>query len=285
MNADERRCRGEHLSSRHSISVHQRSSAVALAFSVLVAFALSGCDKRGAPRLTLYCGAGIRDAAEPLIAAFREKTGIAVSPTYAGSGRLLGQLSAARKGDLYMPGAELYVDIAVEKGLADAATKRIVMYFVPVILVRKGNPKGIRSVEDLKRKGLRVILGDDRMCAIGKKTLKVLEKNGVAWDDIKGNVVTRTGTVEDLGTAIQMRSADAAIVWDATARHFAESGTAVPIAPEKNSISAVPIAALSFSGAPAEARKFIEFVTSDEGRRVVRESGYTLSLPSGAAVR
>lgn len=263
----------------------RKAAKVAAVTIAGVALALSGCDKRAPPQLTLYCGAGIRDAAKPLIAAFRERTGIAVNPTYAGSGRLLGQLSAARKGDLYMPGAELYVDIAIDGGLADAATKRIVMYFVPVILVRKGNPKGIESVEDFKCDSLRLIFGDDRMCAIGKKTLKILEKNGIAWDDIKRNVVTRTGTVEDLGTAIQMDSADAAIVWDATARHFAKSGTAVPIPPEKNSISAVPIAALSFSQAPAEARRFIEFVTSDEGRRIVRESGYTLSVPSEGRVR
>ena len=122
----------------------------------------AGATGRETRELLLYCGAGIRPAAEKLIAAFEEKTGIRVNATYAGSGRLLGQLTAARTGDLYMPGAAFYVDTAIEKGLADRATKRVAMYFVPVVFVRKGNPKGVHSLRDLTREGLRVGFGDQQ---------------------------------------------------------------------------------------------------------------------------
>ena len=255
-------------------------AAVAIA---AVTPALTGCDKRPPPQLILYCGAGIRPAADALIEAFEKKTGIEVNANYAGSGRQLGQISVIRKGDLFMPGAELYVDIAVDKGLADGATKRIVMYFVPVIFVRKGNPKGIRTVGDLTRKGLRLGLGDERSCAIGKKTLEILEKNAVPWAEIEPNVVYRSGTVNELPLAIELGNVDAVICWDANARHFADSGTAVPIPHEKNSISAVPIAVLNSSKRPAGAKRFVEFVTSDSGRNIIRERGYTLSLGPEAA--
>lgn len=248
-----------------------------------VALALSGCDKRGPPQLILYCGAGIRPAASALIAEFEKKTGIVVNANYAGSGRQLGQMSVVQKGDLFMPGAELYVDIAVDKGLADAATKRIVMYFVPVIFVRKGNPKGIGSVKDLTREGLRLGLGDERSCAIGRKTLKILEKNAVPWAEIEPNVVYMSGTVNELPLAIELGNVDAVIAWDANARHFAAVGTVVPIPLERNSISAVPIAVLKSSKHPAEAKRFIEFVMSDSGRNIIRERGYTLSLGPEAA--
>ena len=257
--------------------MRKASKAAALAVAA-GALALWGCDRPSPVQLTLYCGAGIRPAASALIAEFEKKTGIVVNANYAGSGRLLGSIAAVEKGDLFMPGAELYVDIAVEKGLADAGTKRIVMYFVPVIFVRKGNPKKIRTLADLTREGLRLGLGDERSCAIGKKTLKILEKNGVPWAEVEPNVVYRSGTVTELPLAIELGNVDAGIAWDATARHFAAVGMIVPIPPEKNSISAVPIAVLCSSKRPAEAMGFVEFVTSDEGRSIIRERGYTLSV-------
>ena len=52
---------------------------------------VAGCGgEREEIELTLYCGAGIRPAAEALIEAFEAEHDVAVNPTYAGSGRLLG---------------------------------------------------------------------------------------------------------------------------------------------------------------------------------------------------
>ena len=229
-------------------------------------------------RLMLYCGAGIRPAASALIEAFERETGVEVDANYGGSGLQLGQLSAARKGDLFMPGAELYVDLAIEKGLAEAETKRIVAYFIPVIFVRKGNPDDIRSVRDFTREGLKVGLGDERACAVGRKALKILEKNGMTFEDVEKNVVYKSGTVNELGVAIQLGTVDAVILWDANARQFAESGTVVPIPLQKNSISPIPVARLVFSKHPQEAESFIDFVTSEAGRKILRDCGYTLTL-------
>lgn len=234
----------------------------------------------GRKEIILYAGAGLRPAVSPLIKAFEKETGIRVAANFDGSGRLLGQITAMRKGDLFMPGAELYVDIAAEKGLAEGETKRTVAYFVPVLFVQPGNPKNIRTVRDLTRNGLRLGFGDERSCAVGKKTLRILKKAGVALNDVQRNVVYNSGTVNELGVAIQMRNVDAVILWDANARQFAEYGTAIPIPPETNDISTVPIARLTSSRCPEEAQRFIEFVTSDEGKGILRENGYTVALPA-----
>jgi molybdate transport system substrate-binding protein len=254
-----------------------------LALAGLVAAAaltagVPSCSQSREVSLSLHCGAGIRPAASALIKAFEERTGIKVNANYGGSGMLLGQLSAAKKGDLFMPGAELYVDLTIEKGLADPATKRIVAYFIPVIFVKKGNPENIRSVHDFVREGLRIGLGDERACAIGKKSLKIVEKHGMSFADIEHNVAFRSGTVNELAVAIGLGTVDAVIVWDANARHFAESGTAVEIPLEKNSISPIPIVRLVSSGRPAEAQAFIDFVTSAEGEKILRDHGYTVTL-------
>jgi len=235
--------------------------------------------------LTLYCGAGIRPAAEALIRAFEQGRPVTINATYAGSGRLLGQIVTLQTGDLFMPGAALYVDRAIEKGLAFADTRRAVAYFVPVVFVQKGNPKGVRSLQDLKQAGLRLGFGDERSCAVGKKTLKILEKNAIPYSSLEQNVVYKSGTVNELGLAVQLGNVDAVILWDANARHFAESGDVVPIPPPQNIPSTIPVVLLKCSAHPREGREFIEFLVSPRGREILIERGYTVSLPGedGAA--
>ncbi len=231
--------------------------------------------------LILYCGAGIRNGAEPLIRAFERKYAgtIRLRVTYAGSGRLLGQISAVRRGDLYMPGAELYVKLAVEKGLAFPETRRIVAWFVPVIFVTKGNPRHIQSLRDLARPGLRLGLGDPRSCAIGRRTRKIFLKNHIPLERVAANVVFRSATVNELPLAVQMGSIDAAIVWDANARQFQAHGDTIPIPPEQNLISAIPIVVLRCSEHPEAARKFAEFAVSAKARRLLTAAGYTVNPP------
>ncbi|MEA3366656.1 MAG: substrate-binding domain-containing protein, partial [Planctomycetota bacterium] len=197
--------------------------------------------------LMLLCGAGIRPAAEAIIAAYHEGYGTRIDPTYAGGGRLLGQIASAKKGDLFMPGAEFYVDKAIEKGWAVPQTKRIVAYFVPVIFVRKGNPKGVYSLRDLSQEGLRVGFGDERACAVGEKTLDILEKNGIPLSEVQPNVIYKSGTVNELAVAIQMGSVDAVILWDANARQFARYGQIVSIPLGKNIPVWIPIVRLACS--------------------------------------
>ena len=252
-------------------------------------FALFGCscsdDAAGGrdKEIILYAGAGLRPAVEPVIETFERITGIRVAANYAGSGRQLGQIGAIRKGDLFMPGAEFYVDIAEEKGWAEKATKRTVAFFIPVIFVQKGNPKNIRSLDDLKREDLRLGFGDERACAVGRKTLKILKKAGISHDDLGENVVYKSGTVNELGTAVQTKSVDAVILWDANARQFAAYGDAVAIPPGLNDVSTVPIVRLKSSRHPKEAMRFIEFITSEKGRAVLTRRGYTVSLEDGGA--
>jgi len=229
--------------------------------------------------LILYCAAGVRPAAQALIEAFEANRNVKIRATYAGAGHLLGQIASVEAGDLFMPGAELYVDTAIEKGLALSETKRIVAFFVPVIFVRKGNPHNIASLQDLTRKGLRLGFGDERSCAVGDKTLKILEKNRILYEAVEDNVVYKSGTVNELGVAIKLGNVDAVILWDATGRNFARYGEAVRIPDECNVLSPIPIVVLKSSKHPRIARKFTTFVASEQGRGILADNGYNSPAP------
>ncbi|NQV33837.1 MAG: substrate-binding domain-containing protein [Phycisphaeraceae bacterium] len=228
--------------------------------------------------LLLYCGAGIQPVAEAMTKAFSKASGITVNTTYAGSGRLLGQLASSQVGDLFMPGSAFYVERAVEQKLVHENTRQDVAYFIPVIVVQKGNPLGVTSLADLARLELRLGLGDERAVAVGKQSKKLFDKNLIPYTNVENNVVYRSGTVNELGVALQMKHIDAAIMWNANARQFASAVDVIEIPAAQSLISTIPVVVLTCSRSFDDANSFVNFVTSPEGKEILREFDYTVEL-------
>jgi len=226
-------------------------------------------------RLLLFSGAGLRPPVAEAVERFHEKHGTTIECDYAGTGVLIARIKLSGKGDLYLPGDVHYVNLAAEQGLV--RSQQTVCYFVPVIMVRKGNPKSIRSLQDLTREGIKLGLGDPKACAVGRTALKIFEKNGI--DEQQLAVAYRSGTVNELGNHVKLGTLDAAIVWDAVAAQFGDAVETVAIPVEQNEISTVAIGVLNSSKDPQTAAAFVAFLTSPEGRAVFRKHHYTVDSP------
>ncbi len=244
--------------------------------AALIAVCL-GCRGETPPetKLLLYCGAGIRPAAADLAEEYGRQHGVLVECDYAGSEVLLSRIKLSGQGDLYMPGDVHYVEIAEREGLI--SSQKTVCYFVPVILVQKGNPKDIRALSDLTRPDVTIGLGDPQACAIGRKSAKIFAKNGISEEKL--NVQFRSLTVNELGNHVKLRMLDAVIVWDAVAAYFADDAETVPIARRQNVISTVAVGVLKSSQHPELAGKFIDFASSRRGREVFERHHYATALP------
>ncbi|HOD80861.1 MAG: putative binding protein precursor [Planctomycetes bacterium ADurb.Bin126] len=259
-----------------------------LAFAVAVCAAGCGDDRSAQnaqeghkpAELLLYCGAGIRPPAAELAAQFERRTGRHVSIDPAGSEILLSRIRISRRGDLYMPGESHYVDQAQKEGLI--SQRAVTCYFIPTILVAKGNPKFVRSLDDLLKPGIKVAIGNPEACAVGLQTRRIWDKNKLSWDDLMKNVVFQSLTVNELGTLVKTGTVDVAIVWDAVAAMYEESAQAVSIPHERNVISTVEIAVLTVSKNSEAAAEFLRFAASPEGREVFRKHKYSVELPEGS---
>ncbi|MFW6169665.1 MAG: substrate-binding domain-containing protein [Planctomycetota bacterium] len=236
-----------------------------------------GTTKAGRQELFLYCGAGLRSPVQDLVAEFKEVHGLKVVTDYAGSETLLNRIELSRHGDLYMPGDKYYVSMAADKGVVAEQTS--VCYFVPTILVRNGYEKTeINDLEDLLDKNVKLGIGGDA-CAIGRKTKKIFEKNGISRKELEDNVSFHALTVNELGNHIETGSLDAVIVWDAVAALYPESGYTVEIPSEKNIISTVDVGLLSCSRSSESARTFMEFAASEQGKKIFAAHNYTVEKP------
>jgi len=250
--------------------------------TVAIVILLFGCkgekpEGSGARELLLYCGAGIRPPVQQIAEAFEAEHGVKIITDYAGSEVLLSKIKLARRGDLYMPGDKHYVEQAAQEGMI--LSQQSLCYFVPTILVQKGNPKNIRGLRDLLKAGVKLGLGDAKACAIGRKTEQIFAKNGIAWADVEKNLAFQSLTVNELGMQIQTGSLDAVIVWDAIARYYSDHGIEIPIPVEQNVISTVNIGVLAFTGNRPQAEEFVRFAASARGQSIFLEHNYSTDPP------
>lgn len=221
--------------------------------------------------LFVYCGAGMRKPMDEIGLLFEEENGISVNYNYAGSNTLLSQMELTQKGDIYMPGATYYFDVAREKGFTDY--EQLIAYHVPVIAVPKGNSANITSLDDLAKSGVKVILGDSKAVAIGKLGDTLLKDNGI-YEDVEKNVVARGATVNELVVYISMDQGDASIIWEDLVVN-SEKIESVAINSQNNIIKIIPIGTLSFSNKNDAAKKFVDFVASDKGKTIFEKHGFT----------
>ncbi len=230
--------------------------------------------------LIVYCGAGLMKPMDELQVAFQEKESCPVRMIYAGSGELFGMIATRKSGDVYIPGAEKYIKDALNKGLVVEKGSETICYHVPVILTPKGNRAHIQCLEDLAREGIRLAIADPQAAAIGQVGNKILEKNGLK-ESVMKNVVTRPSTSNQLLLYAFTSQVDGAIAWEDQSSWAQSKGKVeiVHIDTAKNIIKTIPASVVSCSKRPEIAERFIQFITSDEGKSVWKRWGFPLEKP------
>jgi len=229
--------------------------------------------------LLFHAGLGQRMALNEIKAVFEEAhPDIKVNFSYKGSGYFIADITRSKQGDLFMPGEEFYLLQAVERGfLTDYNPKTdIPAYFVTVIITPKGNPKGIKCIEDFAKPGIRVGLGNPKACAIGIWHEKTFRKAGI-WDKVKANATMSAKCIPELGNAAQHKAIDGTIVWATTAVLYLRDVEIIPIEQQYRGIIRLPVGVLKFARYKDEARELMDFILSDQGRAIFHKHAYAVN--------
>ena len=166
-------------------------------------------------RLLVFAGAASKPPTEQAAKVFEKKTGIKVDLVFGGSGFVLSQMLLAKKGDIYFPGSSDYMELAKKKGAVIPETEKKVVYLVPAINVQKGNPKGIKSLHDLTRPGLRVAIANPEGVCVGLYAVEIVERFFTPQEKaaFRRNLANYTESCEKTATAVSMKTVDAVIGW------------------------------------------------------------------------
>ncbi len=237
---------------------------------------LSCSDTKTSERLHILCGAGLRPVIEPLCAAFTAESGIQTACDYAGSQVLLTRIRQSGVGDIYIPGDITYVEDAGEEYIREQVP---LAWWMPTILVQKGNPKRITGLADLARTDVQLGLGHPETCAIGKKTVIVCTKNNLDSAGLFERAVYHSLTVDELAVHVKLGHIDACIIWDGTAALYADDCESIAIPLAQNSVSVVPVAFLQHSALPKQAQAFLDFCCSERGQEFFIRQGFLVTAP------
>jgi molybdenum ABC transporter molybdate-binding protein len=227
--------------------------------------------------LVFYCAAGIKPPVEEVVKEYEGQHGVAVRIQYGGSGTLLSNLRAAQLGDLYLAGDASFVEIAREQDLVAESIPLATMR--PVIAAAKGNPKNVRSIQDLLREDVRVALGNPDAASIGKQTRVAMTEAG-SWEALQEAVQSRgvyKPTVNDIANDIKIGTVDAGVVWDATARQYPELEIVAPLSEDESFVMRVTMAVLKSSKQPTQALRFARYLSArDKGLKAFERHHYTV---------
>ncbi|MCP4641139.1 MAG: solute-binding protein [bacterium] len=214
---------------------------------------------------------------EEVVREYEDAFGVAIRIQYGGSGTLLSNLRAAQVGDLYLAGDASFIEIAREQDLLAESVPLATMR--PVIAAAKGNPKNIRSAQDLMRDDVRVALGNPGAASVGKQTRIALTRTGL-WDALEKAVQTRgvfKPTVNDVANDLKIGTVDAGVVWDSTAKQYPELEIAAPLTADESFAMQVTVGILRSSEQPTEALRFARYLAArDKGLKTFQRHHYTV---------
>lgn len=222
--------------------------------------------------LVLYCAAGLLRPVEEICAQYEQEYGVKVGIEPGGSGTLLSKIRVSpASADLFLAAEDSYQREARALDLV-AEIVPVAMQHV-VIAVRPGNPQRIRSFKDLARPGIRVVLPNPQLAACGKTAERALAGTG-EWEAIvqrsrqSGAEVSLTGTVTEAAQAVKLDAADAAVIWDATARQFEIEFVEVPLF-QKKAAEQLTLGVVAGTPRPTAALHFARYLSAKDRGQVV----------------
>ncbi len=234
-----------------------------------------------ANRLLIFAGAASKPATEEVVQSFQKQSGTPVDVVFGGSGFVLSQMKLGKKGDLYLPGSSDFMEKAKEERLVLPETERVVTYLIPAINVQKGNPKGIHSLKDLTRRGIRVAIANPEQVCVGTVAVEIVEKN-LSPPEKKGfreNLVNYTESCEKTATVISLKAVDAVLGWRVFQYWDPERIETIYLKPEEiPRIGYIPIAISTFTQDRILAQKFVDFLISPQGKGIFRKHSYLVEL-------
>lgn len=186
--------------------------------------------------------------------------------SFGASSTLASQIRQGAPADVFASASQKDMDAVLAAGAARRASAFAAN--AAEIAVAPGNPKGITSLADLGRPGLKVALCQPEV-PCGALALQVLAKAGAAV-----RPVTLESDVKATLTKVALGEVDAGIVYVSDVRAAAGKVAGVPVPAAQNATTTYPIAALTGSRNRSSAEAFVTWVLSPDAAAVLRAAGF-----------
>jgi molybdate transport system substrate-binding protein len=230
--------------------------------------------------LTVFAAASLTEAFADIGQRFdQENPGARVRFNYAGSQQLVLQIQQGARADVFASADERWMKTVTDSGFA-AGAPAVFAHNRLVVIVPAANPGRIDRLQDLSRRGLKIVLAAGAV-PVGRYSRQALEQLSAAPGftadfsaHVLANVVSQEENVKAVATKVQLGEADAGIVYrsDVTPS-VARVTRTLDIPDEYNVIATYPIAVLRQSPNQELARRFVASVLGATGQRALAAHG------------
>jgi molybdate transport system substrate-binding protein len=232
-------------------------------FVALVALVLPGTVSGGGP-ITVLAAASLTNVFPRIDKAPRY--------SFAGSDQLALQIRQGALADVYAAASPKYTELLYRDGFVSKpvvfATNKL------IVLVPRSNPAHINNVYDLRRAGIKLVIGD-RTVPIGTYTRQILDTLGIT-NDVMKNVVSEETDVKGIVTKVALGEADAGFVYRTDAKPVASRTKSVALPGWAQPPINYEIAVVKASASQAADKAFVKELTSNRGRKVLAQAGFGL---------
>ena len=188
---------------------------------------------------------------------------------FAGSDDLATQIQQGSPADVFAAASPKYPDQLYADGLVDKpevfATNRL------VLIVPKANPAGIKSVDDLRGKDVKLVIGAEGV-PIGDYTRTVLENMGAS--DVLDQVVSQEDDVKGVVGKVALGEADAGFVYVTDVKPVADKVTAIELPAAAQAEVKYEIVVVKDAPHHDAAHAFVEHVLGSEGQAKLAADGF-----------
>jgi molybdate transport system substrate-binding protein len=242
-----------------------RKTAAVLGLALIAALPqLAQAETAAATRLTIYAAASLTEVFPR----------IDRRPAYsfAGSNQLALQIRQGAPADVFASAApnftqDLHRERRVEKPRTFASNKL-------VLAIPRSNPAGLRSVFDLRRKSVKLVIGTARV-PIGAYTRQVLRNLGMT--SVLSKVVSEEPDVKSIVGKIALGEADAGFVYRTDVQPVKDRVRAIFLPAWAQPKVRYELAVVSSSRNKAAARAWMRMIlTSARARRLLEQAGFGL---------
>jgi len=227
--------------------------------------------------LLIFAGSAVKPPLDEIAKKYSIQCDCKINVSYGGSGFVLSQMELSERGDIYFPASPDFMEKAKKKKIVLPETEKKIAYLIPVINVQKGNPKGIKTLADLEKPGIRIAVGNPQSVCIGLYAVEIMEYNGML-DRIWNKIAVSVESCEKVAAVLAIGTVDAIVGWNVFEKWHSERIGTVWLNPsEIPRIAYIPVVVSKFSKNRDLALKFIEFLGSEYSLEIFRNNGYITS--------
>jgi molybdate transport system substrate-binding protein len=247
----------------------KRALVALAALAVLIATVQpASAQQKPSGEITVFAGSSLTESFDAMAKQFEKKyPGVSVKFNYDSSSNLATQINQGAPADVFASADQDNLQKTIDAGTVTPppvvfAKNRL------EIAVEKGNPKKIKSLADLQKSGLVVVLCADQV-PCGKYAAQSFAMAGVTI-----NPSSKEENAKATLSKVSIGEADASIVYVTDVKASKRTTSGVKIPNKVNVIATYPIGVVKASQNATTAKAWVKYVRSREGQATLRKFGF-----------